>query len=478
MKMPARILIILFLFFLFPVQPAKAFQWVDREDWAGIYFQGKKLGFSHSKLEVTENELIVSSRIFFRLQVGGVNQVTSFSQESILNKELHLKSFSLLQEIMGHRQKVEGHVEKGKLFYEVTTLGYGKKYSKPFLPGYSLSSTSFMNILQKGLEVGKRGKFNLFVEPFQIIKPLEYNILRTEKMKVNGKTETVYIINQKYVGTQSNLWVTRDGTIMRELAQNGMETLRESAEEAQKLGGESVSVSSFITLSLVKTRRPIDDPENKRVLKIKMSNLVSEDIVPEDHRQTALETKKVGKGFSTILKVESEPRKPSSRMKIPVTAKVDKAYLEETAEIQIGHPMIKALSRDLVEGQKDAWKAAKIINQWVFDNMEKVLVDSFTALHALHERRGECQSHTNLFTALARAAGIPTKVVNGLVYSSEFKGFVYHAWPEVFVGEWRALDPTFGQDLVDATHIKLSEGGYEGTVKLMDFIGKVRIDIL
>jgi len=152
--------------------------------------------------------------------------------------------------------------------------------------------------------------------------------------------------------------------------------------------------------------------------------------------------------------------------------------LAETSEIQSGHPMIRALSRDLVEGQKNAWNAAKIINLWVYDNMEKSLVDSFTALHALQDRRGECQSHTNLFTALARAAGIPTRVVNGLVYSSEFKGFVYHAWPEVYVGEWRALDPTFGQIVVDATHIKLSEGGYEGVVKLMEFIGKVKIDIL
>ena len=70
--------------------------------------------------------------------------------------------------------------------------------------------------------------------------------------------------------------------------------------------------------------------------------------------------------------------------------------------------------------------------------MEKALVDTVTAVDALRERRGECQSHTYLFTALARVAGIPTKVVNGLVYSEDYGGFLYHAWPEVFVGQWRA----------------------------------------
>jgi hypothetical protein len=112
----------------------------------------------------------------------------------------------------------------------------------------------------------------------------------------------------------------------------------------------------------------------------------------------------------------------------------------------------------------------------VYNNLEKELVDTVTALDALHERRGECQSHTYLYTALARAAGIPTRIVNGLVYSKEYAGFLYHAWPEVYVGEWRALDPTFGQSVVDATHIKLTEGAKDGPFGLMEFVGKVEID--
>jgi|TARA_Y100000031_G_scaffold5937_1_gene7256 transglutaminase/protease-like cytokinesis protein 3 len=110
--------------------------------------------------------------------------------------------------------------------------------------------------------------------------------------------------------------------------------------------------------------------------------------------------------------------------------------------------------------------------------MEKALVDTVTAVDALRERRGECQSHTYLFTALARAAGIPTKVVNGLVYSEDYGGFLYHAWPEVFVGQWRALDPTLGQDSVDATHIKLTENEREDPLKLMEFVGRVGIEIV
>ena len=176
--------------------------------------------------------------------------------------------------------------------------------------------------------------------------------------------------------------------------------------------------------------------------------------------------------------IEREPKVPARKVSLPVPTSRYKDFLKDAPEIQVQHPMIRKLAQNLTRGQTDAWQAAKVISSWVYDNLDKVLVDSFTALDALHDRRGECQSHTNLFTALARSAGIPTKVVNGLVYSQEFKGFLYHAWPEVWVGEWRALDPTLGQHYVDATHIKLSEGNYAGAIKLMEFIGQVNIELL
>jgi hypothetical protein len=38
------------------------------------------------------------------------------------------------------------------------------------------------------------------------------------------------------------------------------------------------------------------------------------------------------------------------------------------------------------------------------------------------------------------------------------------------------LDPTLGQDSVDATHIKLTESEREDPFKLMEFVGRVDIE--
>ena len=160
---------------------------------------------------------------------------------------------------------------------------------------------------------------------------------------------------------------------------------------------------------------------------------------------------------------------------IPHANQIYSKYLEETAEVQSNHKLIQALAKELSADEKSRWQLVKDINLWVHLNLKKEMVDTVTALDALIERRGECQSHTFLFAALARASGIPTRIVNGLVYSTDYEGFLYHAWPEVFLGEWKAMDPTFGQDRADATHIKLTENSNESPFHLMEFVGKIAI---
>ena len=57
--------------------------------------------------------------------------------------------------------------------------------------------------------------------------------------------------------------------------------------------------------------------------------------------------------------------------------------------------------------------------------------------------------------------------------------FYYHAWPAVYVNNhWQPVDPTFGQNTADATHIKLLEGGFDSQASLMRVVGKLKVNIL
>jgi len=451
----------------------------NSDNWSGTYYKGSKIGFNHAKVQVQKDSIDVHTKMYFRLQSGQTDQSTILTQDTTLTPDLRLKEFVLLQEIMGKRQEVVGRVEGTQLMLEINGRGFHKKQTIDFPQGIHPSTTVWLNIMKDGFEVGRKGKLNLFLEAFRMVMPMTYEIMGKETIQFEGKSVDTFVVQQKFSGMTTTLWTNAEGDVLRERSLNDFESIREPKAVATLLGDKPMSVSSFITLSLVKIRQPITASDNKGRLKLKISKLHGPQSIPQDHRQKVLNTEKNGEeSYTTTLLIEREPKAPVKRVSLPVPTSRYKDYLKDAPEIQVQHPMIRTLAQDLVEGEKDAWQAAKVISTWVYDNLDKELVDSFTALDALHDRRGECQSHTNLFTALARAAGIPTKVVNGLVYSQEFKGFLYHAWPEVWVGEWRALDPTLGQHHVDATHIKLSEGNYAGALKLMEFIGQVNIELL
>ena len=125
-------------------------------------------------------------------------------------------------------------------------------------------------------------------------------------------------------------------------------------------------------------------------------------------------------------------------------------------------PEMKSLAKQIVAGETNSFKAAQTISNHVFRIMRPnasigILRD---AREILKTKEGVCRDYATLAATLMRAAGIPTKLVTGAVYSSD--GFYYHAWVETWVGDrWIAFDPTLGGGLADATHIKFAEGNAE-----------------
>jgi transglutaminase-like putative cysteine protease len=138
---------------------------------------------------------------------------------------------------------------------------------------------------------------------------------------------------------------------------------------------------------------------------------------------------------------------------------------------------MKQAASSILKGERDALEASRRLASWVFENVEKRPTLSIpSALEVLRRRAGDCNEHTILFAGLARAVGLPAKVDAGLVYARG--NFYYHAWPEVYVGRWIAIDPTLNQFPADATHIRLVEGGLERQSELVRLMGKISLEIL
>jgi hypothetical protein len=148
---------------------------------------------------------------------------------------------------------------------------------------------------------------------------------------------------------------------------------------------------------------------------------------------------------------------------------VSQGDLAETLHIPSGHPAIGRLATRAVDDLDDDLARARALNRFVHDYLSyRPGTPPRGVLGLLEERSGDCTEFADLLTTLARRVGLPARTVFGLAYSDgDTPAFTYHAWNELFVnGAWRAFDPTWGQDRVDATHIPLPDNE-EAALKLL-----------
>ena len=149
--------------------------------------------------------------------------------------------------------------------------------------------------------------------------------------------------------------------------------------------------------------------------------------------------------------------------------------------IQSDDPRILSRARSVTAARAD-WsldpkRVAEQLTRSVFNSLDKeVTISVPSAVQVLESGRGDCNEHTVLYVTLARALGLPARTAVGLVYVNG--AFFYHAWPEVWLGEWVAVDPTFGDYPADAAHIRFVVGGLAQQVEIVRLIGRLGIEVL
>jgi hypothetical protein len=206
-------------------------------------------------------------------------------------------------------------------------------------------------------------------------------------------------------------------------------------------------------------------------LKLEMTEL-GDFRIPASHRQVVTPGEK---GTTVVeLKRDFKPEKAQ-----PLTDEQRRDLLAATPRIQSEEKLIKERLKAIVGDTTDPTEKAKKIAKWVFKTLKKSYADNAdTALEVLDRNAGDCTEHTLLFVTLCRAAGIPAREVGGLAYVRASKPLLgWHAWAEIHDGhQWVSVDPTWDQYLVDATHLKLSEGSQDSA--WTNIAGKVKVKVL
>lgn len=161
-----------------------------------------------------------------------------------------------------------------------------------------------------------------------------------------------------------------------------------------------------------------------------------------------------------------------------------KSRLEPTPISQSDDEHIVAQAKQIVGARTDAREAAVAIVDWVHEHLGKRdgTRGAATAVEVLGAGFGDCTEHAALAVALLRAAGLPARNAAGIVLVPGFFGSEagYHAWVEVWLGEWVVMDPALGPTRAGPHYILLGHeepGMSSGGAELARLIGRTKIRV-
>jgi hypothetical protein len=188
----------------------------------------------------------------------------------------------------------------------------------------------------------------------------------------------------------------------------------------------------------------------------------------------------------TSLTLELRRRRPPKSVPFPVPETEGlREYFRPNAYVQSDLPDIRKLAGEVIGGEADLFKAAMKLRRWVADNMTFDLgIALAPSSEIFANRRGTCLGYATILATLARAVGIPSRVVMGYAYALGMFGG--HAWTEIRVGEeWIPIDAALPSDgPADAARIPLGAssfaegGGSFGAGPGIQILGRIDITVL
>lgn len=438
------------------------------EHWTGIVFNGAKVGFTHTRVtRAAEDGLYdISGEAVVRFRFLGYDKRTQIRTLDTVDENGRLARFDYRYVLDESEQSLSGQVRDGRLRYRLTSAGRPPEQKEETLaePLYPAGALDLLPVLE-GLRVGRVFRWLVFNGETQSLSPATQRVEAYERSDLFDGA--AFKVRTELLGLSSTSWIDARGRPLLELSMNGVLVSALEDERTAKSYLATAAVNKddvLVEWSLVKAPLPLADPRRAQFLRVALSRLPLSD---ERQRCTASAAEAV---------CEIDARRPIS----PASGSAESG-LKPSAVVQSNDPMIRLLARSIAPGATmSADEKIAAVLAWLERNIRKEPVDAFSALDVLDARRGECQGHAYLYAALARALGVPTRVVNGLVYASDYGGFLYHTWAESLVaGSWRAVDPTFSQAYADATHIALARGESAAELApLVDWVGNTRIRVL
>jgi transglutaminase-like putative cysteine protease len=450
-----------------------------REVWSIAEQDDKPVGFGFDQVWRTKDGYRYVSEATIQISfLGSKATVATQYMEAKVDRNYLAQSYLGVFNINGSRTQIKAEFSNEEVKV-VTLTADGKetvKIQKITQPLYFASSYLDFFLKKGALKVGATAKSNIW--DIGSLASLEYSITVNEKTsyRYNRKKLTVFKITEKSNHEVQSL-IDKKGNYY-----SGYDSKLDISFRRVKKGQIPELKTMNLNALLVPGNRRVNFPFRSIFSKIKVkwgTSLKLKEFEFNDNRQKLISHQSVAAKQEAILEIKRERRDFSEKVVLPLKEPALAPYLADVQYITPSAPAVQKLSRQILNGETDGWRATQKLTKWVFEYIKPAMIpETLTTKQILEGKTGKCVEYAVLFAALARAAGLPTRVVLGERYQDNV--WIGHLWNEVWLGEWVAIDASHNQVAPDALLLKfIASDTILGAQKVrVGLIGELEIEIL
>lgn len=463
------------------------------ERWYVLLMNQERAGHAVER-EIVDEEgrTTIGSIMLFKLERLG-SEITLRIETTFVEKDGRPLEMSMVQD-MGLAAVTEMYrfTDEG-VIQESTTGGRTTTRTHPLPEGDWLTPAQARDLVARKLAEGAETFSYAVLSPPSGLTPVTqtHRVKGRKAVEVFGKTVPAieWIVTQSVMpNVETTEYVDRHGEVVRSELNMGAFTMTMLAAD-RELAMSKFDAPELMAGTLVQPNRAIDNPRAAKRAAYVLS-LAQEGEIQELPSAAAQKVERLdARRLRVTVDVARAPAAPEGDVE-------DARYRDASTMADSDDPAIKRLARAALEGiPNDPAMQAEALRVFVHNYIQQksLGVGFATASEVCQTREGDCSEHGVLLAALMRAAGIPSRVVSGLVYVDSFMGerqvFGFHMWAQALLPKgngmaWVDFDATMPDDVTfDATHIAVSTSSLaEGDVvnsmaALVGLLGNLRIDV-
>ncbi len=439
--------------------------------WYVVELQGQRSGWVHSTQKTAEGKITSSTTMKLEIKRGTMGVSLRFDTDFVETTAGEPVSMRVVQQLgaipMETRYTFGEHelaieTRQGKADWTRTT--------SPLPEGKWLCPAEASRFIDEQIEAGKTEISLRTIDPTTGVTPfgVKMELVGRENVETLGKVVPAMkwsISNDRFPSIVSTEYTDLSGVSVRSTTSIGGLSLTVLLAD-KSLALAKADPPELLVSTMVTPDRPIREPRGlKRAVYVVRATREKLPDLPDTGPQ------RFERIDESSCRLTIDVEHPSPADKGDAT---DRRFIEASVMLDSEDKEVQALTAKAlkdVPADAAALTKAETLRTFVHEYIEeKTLGVGFaTASEVARTAAGDCTEHGVLLAAMLRAAGVPSRVVAGLLYVDEFEGarnvFGYHMWTQALVEidgrpAWIDVDavlPGGGGGLrSDATHIALA----------------------